>query len=87
MILKCINCNKEIEYNPETIGSYNIGQVQLETGWHYATCKYSQKEIWLCDECSKEAKELINEILKIVKTPFYDFNRLIPFEIRSKFKG
>jgi len=87
MILKCTGCDKEIEYNPETIGGYNVGKLERETNWHYATCKYSLKEVWLCEECYKKANFLINELLEIVKTPFYDFNKLIPFEIRSKFKG
>jgi hypothetical protein len=87
MIFKCVGCDKTIVYENHMIGCYNIGMAMEETGWFYGKCSYAQEEVWLCENCATKAKELINKLLEIVKTPFYDFNRLIPFEIRANFKG
>jgi hypothetical protein len=87
MIFKCVGCDKTTEYDSGTVGSYNIGHAMKETGWYYGRCTYLQEEMWLCNDCYKKALDLMDQLLKIVKTPFYEFGRLIPFETRAKFKG
>jgi hypothetical protein len=78
MTFQC-QCGKTIDYPGE--GAYNVGLAEKSTGWHYGTCQYTQKSVWLCPDCWKRARALAHELFALVESPYYYWTSLIGKEV------
>jgi hypothetical protein len=83
MLIKCINCNKTLEF--ENFKNLSIGEIEKDTNWLYSEDIYSREEMWLCENCKIKAVNKMKELLEIVKFPFYKFTSLIPFKERVEY--
>ena len=76
MKVKCRGCGEEADDRTKNVGSYNVGEFRVRTGF-YPIFSEEGSIIWLCPVCWKEVNTLAKRIMEIVKDDYVNFNCLL----------